>query len=453
MINVLFIALEFPPLQVAGSFRALRFAKLLPSHGIRPIVVTFNPAQFTDSAIHKVSPAFASEIPADTPIYFLDVSAIETDKAPLPPGVQTPFRGTHCATFEELFSRVAADFEIDLIWATSPPFNVGPLAMAAKQYFSRPLLLDMRDAWSQWGSAPFRTWFHYRAILAKERAMLNAADAVVSVTPQLVDMEWRLTRKSRSDFHWIPNAYDQEALPQGDISLAPGKRTYRIAYTGQFYYNNLHETPRGTIPWYRKMPHRWLHYHATQQRWIYRTPYFFFRAWKIFRDTYPDLAQRFEFHYVGNLPDWLPAMAGEFGLTEQCTWHGFKPKAETDAILGDCDAMLSTSIKVENGEDYCLASKTFDYIAARKPVLGFVCPGTQRDFLAGAGIAALFDPDDPKQCARQLHNLIENGVRQEIDHTYLERYSSLVTTKQLADLIRTTIAGAAQKSASASAVM
>ena len=35
MINVLFIALEFPPIQVAGSFRALRFAKLLPSHGIR----------------------------------------------------------------------------------------------------------------------------------------------------------------------------------------------------------------------------------------------------------------------------------------------------------------------------------------------------------------------------------------------------------------------------------
>jgi glycosyltransferase involved in cell wall biosynthesis len=452
MINVLFIALEFPPIQAAGAVRALRFARLLPGHGIRPIVVSFSPVQFTASAIHKVSPAFAREVPAETPIYFLDVSAIEPDKTPLAPGVHSPFRGTHCATVEKLFERVAADFDIDMIWATCPPFNVGPIAIAAKEHFRRPLLLDMRDAWSQWGSTPLRTWFHYRAILARERAMLDAADKIACVTPQLVEMELGLTRKPRQAFHWIPNAYDQESLPHGEISLAPGKQTCRIAYTGQFYYNQLHETADGIIPWFRKMPHRWLHYHPTRQRWIYRTPYFFFRAWKAFRDTYPDLAQRFEFHYVGNTPDWLPAMADSFGLTGQCTWHGFKSREETAAILDECDAMLSTSIKVENGEDYCLASKTFDYILARKPVLGFVCPGSQRNFLIGANIAALFDPDDPQRCASQLRSLIENGFCKEVDHAYLERFSSRATTKQLADLIKATVAERLRDSVTTSAV-
>ena len=435
MLNVLFIALEFPPIQAAGAFRALRFAKLLPDHGIRPIVVSFNPAQFLDSQVHQVSPAFAKEIPAETPLYLLDVSAIEPDKTPLAPGVGR-FRGTHCATFDDLFQRVGADFDIDMIWVTCPPFNVGPLAIAAKRHFKRPLLLDMRDAWSQWGSSPFRTWLHYRRVLTKEQTMLNAADSVVCVTPQLLDMEWALTRKPRDVFHWIPNAYEQENLPSGLLELTAGKGRLRVGYSGQFYYNSLYEDVSGVIPWYRKKPHRWLHYYSTRQRWLYRTPYFFFRAWRALRSDLPSLGDSIEFHYVGDVPSWLPLMAREHGIEDLCTWHGFKPKQEAQNIMNDCDAFLSTSIKVDGGEDYCLASKTFDYIAARKPVLGFVSPGTQYDFLKGSNIAVILDPDDTDAAAYGLAEVLREGVRREINSSYLSNYSSLETTRQLADLIK-----------------
>ena len=43
MTNLLLIALEFPPIQAAGTFRPLRFLTHLPKFGIRPIVVTFDP--------------------------------------------------------------------------------------------------------------------------------------------------------------------------------------------------------------------------------------------------------------------------------------------------------------------------------------------------------------------------------------------------------------------------
>ena len=436
MTNLLLIALEFPPIQAAGAFRPLRYVTHLPKLGIRPIVVTFDPTQLADGKLHVLNPALAAKVPGDTPIYLLDVTAIEPDRAPAPKIASDGIRGIRCASFEELFARLNAAHAIDAIWATCPPFNVAGLALAARDAFHKPLIVDMRDAWSQWGSAPFRTWLHYRRVLRDEVELMNAAEAVVCVTPQLAQMQWQLTRKPRHHFHWIPNAYDFDTPPPCELRLAPGKARLRISYVGQFYFNPLHEDADGIIPWYKKKPNRWLHYYATRQRWIYRTPYFFFRAWARLRETNPALGDRLEFHYVGQLPDWLPEMADAFGLGQLCTWHGVKPKQEAQDILEGSDALLSTSIKVVDGEDYCLASKTFDYIAAGKPVLGFVCPGTQRDFLVGSNIAMLFDPDDAEGSARQLGGLVEQGMTRKVDLGYLETYSSLATTRQLAEIVR-----------------
>ena len=440
MLNLLMIALEFPPIQVAGAFRALRFVTHLPKSGIRPIVVCFNPSQFANDTVHVLNRDLANRIPAETPIFFLDVSVLEANRPRLAESALGEFRGTHCYSMQELFGQIKKQFDIDAVYATCPPFNVKDLAIAAKRYFQKPLVLDVRDAWSQWGTAPFRTWFHYRNILKKEKEMLDAADAVTSVTTQLVDMEWKLTDKPKDRFHWIPNAYDQESLPSGEMVLEPNKERYKVAYVGQFYYNAVTETADGNVPWYRKMPHRWLHYHATRQRWIYRTPYFFFRAWQVFRESNPELSDRFEFHYVGHMQNWLAEMANEFGLSEFCTWHGFKSKQDTKTILDGCDAMLSTSIKVENGEDYCLASKTFDYIVAKKPVLGFVCPGSQQDFLVGSNISMLFDPDDSAASANKLRAMIDCGIRQEINHEFLDRFSAIATAADMSKVIHGMVA-------------
>jgi glycosyltransferase involved in cell wall biosynthesis len=436
MANLLLIALEFPPIQAAGSFRPLRFVTHLPKLGIRPIVVTLDPMQLADGKVHVLNRALAAKVPSDTPIYLLDVAAIEPDRPSASKAATESIRGVRCGSFEELFARLNATHAIDAIWATCPPFNVAGLALAARAVFAKPLIVDMRDAWSQWGSAPFRTWLHYRRVRRDEVELMNAADAVVCVTPQLAQMQWQLTRKPPHHFHWIPNAYDFERPPPCQLHLAPGNARLRISYVGQFYFSTLHEDADGIIPWYKKKPHRWLHYYATRQRWIYRTPYFFFRAWACLRETNPALGNRLEFHYVGQLPDWLPGMADTFGLGQLCTWHGFKSKQEAQDILEGSDALLSTSIKVLGGEDYCLASKTFDYIAAGRPVLGFVCPGTQRDFLVRSSISVLFDPDDAEGSARQLGALIENGVTRKVDLEYLEAYSGQSTTRQLAAIVR-----------------
>ena len=48
MINILFIAFEFPPLNRGGVYRPLSFVKYLPQFGINPVVVTLDPNSYAD---------------------------------------------------------------------------------------------------------------------------------------------------------------------------------------------------------------------------------------------------------------------------------------------------------------------------------------------------------------------------------------------------------------------
>ena len=201
MTNLLLIALEFPPIQAAGTFRPLRFLTHLPKFGIRPIVVTFDPMQLADGVTCSIAPwqRRCRAIRRFTCSTWPRLS--RTGPRHRSSRRDVHYRGVGCASFEELFARLNATHAIDAIWATCPPFNVAGLALAARDAFDKPLIVDMRDAWSQWGSAPFRTWLHYRRVLRDEVELMNAADAVVCVTPQLAQMQWQLTRKPRDQFH------------------------------------------------------------------------------------------------------------------------------------------------------------------------------------------------------------------------------------------------------------
>ena len=48
MINILFIAFEFPPLSRGGVHRPLAFLKYLPESGINPVVITLDPESYPD---------------------------------------------------------------------------------------------------------------------------------------------------------------------------------------------------------------------------------------------------------------------------------------------------------------------------------------------------------------------------------------------------------------------
>ena len=439
MQRVLFLALEFAPVQQTGAFRSIKFVKYLRSFGIEPIVVTIATEEASRTFGAPIDMALLDELPEGTEIHYL--RSLERSNGEgrfarawrllttASDGFYRRYRDALAHTIDGIGTR----HHIDAVYASLPPFGAGRLAVDAARALSAPLIIDMRDAWSEFGAAPFPTRLHHTMVIREERSVLSSAHRVVVVTPELGELY--LAAHPALDparIVVLPNGFDGDAPLAERATCGPAAQACSIAYVGSYYYDPRHDDRR---PWYRRPPHRWLHHQPKRDSWLHRSPEFFFRAWERLLATDPAIGNRIRFHHIGRVPDWLGPMAARHGVLDRCVFHGTVPSSELPALLGGMSAMLSTSLRPEHGRDYCLASKTFDYVAAGKPIIGFVVEGAQRDFLVRSGMAVIADPDQPADGAAKLRELARGAFTPKPDHEFLARYHRRRTAGRLARVI------------------
>ncbi|MBI5800793.1 MAG: glycosyltransferase family 4 protein [Verrucomicrobia bacterium] len=440
--NLLMLAFEFPPLGGVGVQRSLKFAKYLPEHGVRPVVVTPDKESIEAVIGPAREAALLDELPAATGI----------ERVPCPPvrrggsrigdwlhqffslgeGLGRAWREPLLAAWPELVRREKPD----ALYVSVPPFSMAPLAVELAQRSGLPLILDFRDNWSQWCCSPQPSWLHYRLTLRRERACLDAASAVVGVTRQLVeDLQRAHPGVPAEKFHVVANGYDASLPDSPAARPAPCEKPFVIGYVGSFYYTP--ETRAALLgPWWQRSPHRWLQYAPRREDWLYRSPFFFFRALRRLLYGRPELRSRVKVRFVGDTPSWLRAQVEEFGLTDVVEHLGRMSHRACLEFQASCDALLATSAKVIGGRDYCIAGKTFEYVASRTPIIAFVTEGEQREFLAASGLAIVCDADEPEAGARGLAELIEGCFSPVPNLPYLRGFHRRETGRQMADLVR-----------------
>lgn len=437
------LAFEFPPMSGVGMVRSLALAKYLPTADVTPVVVT------TDA--NSLAAWFGRPLD-DAPLPQLPPSVV-IHRVPCPtpslPETRTGRRlrrlmslddediGTHWAPpLTAIWDRVVAETKPDALYVSLPPFSVAAVAVTLAERSRLPLILDFRDAWSQWCNSPRLSWLHYRLLLGRERHVLSAAAAVVATTSQTV-MEMQRVHPDipRGKFHVVPNGYDA-ALPELQ-PRRPDVLPFVIGYVGSFYY--LPELRSAIVePWWRRPPQRWLLYSPRREDWLYRTPYFFFRALQRLLERRPELRDRVRVRFAGDPVAWLTAQVAEFGLQDVVEQVGRLPHAEALAFQARCDALLSTSAKTIDGRDQFVAGKTFEYVAAGRPIIGFVSEGEQKDFLQQSGIAAICDPDDPAGAAAMLERVITGDFNPVQNRPFLEGFHRREIARQMAVAIAMT---------------
>lgn len=184
-----------------------------------------------------------------------------------------------------------------------------------------------------------------------------------------------------------------------------------------------------------------LQYAPRREDWLYRSPYFFFKAVRRLFELRPALKPRVRLRFAGHKPDWIDAQVHEFGLADNVEFLGFLTH---DAVLDfqrTCDALLVTSSKVLGGQDYSIAGKTFEYFTFRKPIIGFVTAGAQKDELSQSGMALICDPDDTDAAATSLADLIDGRVSFPPDAAFLAQRHRRHLTRQLASLLHDVATG------------
>jgi hypothetical protein len=443
LINILFIAFEFPPLNLGGVHRPLAFVKWLPQSGINPVVITVDKESYPELFdTYRYDETLGKEIRESTVLI-----PVKSDK--IPPAskfgqfasIYFTIHGNETKYWKNGFYKAVESavkkYAPRAIFATVPPFSILPLATEVAKKHGLPLILDFRDAWSQWRTIPYGTIFHYWKTLQMEGKYLKRADAIITTSEQTLNDFKKLHREiPAGKLYYVPNGYN------GSLNLwqpiAKDKPEFVIGYVGSFYYSP--EARKQMLqPWWQKRGHRILQYIPNRQDWLYRSPYFFFKAIQQLNISDPVLGSKIRIRFAGKIQDWLKDMIRSFGLEDKVSLMGEISHKESLSFQADCDALLITSARQMGGRDYSIAGKTFEYLQMQKPIIAFVSDGAQKDLLKKGGTALICNPDDTEESVRLLSALFKGSLDLHPDLVFLQGLSRKVLTERLAEIISSQI--------------
>lgn len=375
--RVLMASWLFPPHSSIGAKRAWRFARHLPSHGWLPTVLcrrvpppgSFDASDWTLPPEVTLSPTYDAAVMS----VLADRGARTIDRTSSNDVVRERLRRSLGARISERWDRFVdavvpmetaiihaphAAGELDrllpshdLLWTTSYPYHTHAIGLRAARRHGRPWVADLRDPWTP-------NWVHrrkyapVRSIEARvERAVYEAADAVVVTTETLAALDRERFPRWAGKIHCVHNSYDGEARP----AAAP-------ADDG---------------------PQRWVHFGNVYGPWSLETV---FRAMarrpgRVVLDNH------------GKLSDRDRDLADSLGLSESVRVRPALPFEEGMRRLESAHALVLAAWNHPDAGLY-LQGKLYDYLRAGRPI---VAESSQRevvDIIRRTGAGVVVAPGD-----------------------------------------------------------
>lgn len=416
--RIALVALEFPPLNTAGSVRPFRMAELLAAHGFDVTVFTLSKSKDFEifqkpNNLHLESDRFnlIEVIPShpekirrnklhawfSTGDFYLDAWGEDAIRA----------LRNHAETFGKP----------DFILGTCPPFSTAKLIRKMGRVLNVPYILDLRDAWSQWNVNPLTSYAHYSKVLSDERKCIRDAFMTLTTSEQTrLDL---MKLHGKLNIITVENGYDVPIeFPQRIKWDFNSLQKITIGYVGSFYFDpDAHQ--RMHTPWYKRSPHRWLHYAPRLEDWTYRSPRYFFQILHALFDKKPEWRAKIQIEFVGTVPAWLQELIAEFKFDDIVHLHGQVSLEESLQLQKSFDFFLGTSAKIQGQPDYSMGSKYFEALQFLKPIIAVCGESPLKDMVLGGNIGVVLDPDDVEASASKLEHFIQAG-RIELNADFLK---------------------------------
>ena len=213
----------------------------------------------------------------------------------------------------------------DVVVSSGPPHTAHEAAKTIAARAGLPLVLDMRDPWSEESAMPdeLRGTVWRRETRARERACVSAASLVVVTSKAHEELQIAKYPDVRHRIMTVMNGADSDPLPTG----SSGTR-FVIAFTGLIY---LGRNPR---PLFRA-------------------------ASRVVRATGAS-PNEFAVEFMGaDACDGVPltTIAQEEGLGAHFRSHGFRPRSEALELLSNASLLVSLPLRTE----MTLPAKLFEY--------------------------------------------------------------------------------------------
>lgn len=422
--RVLVVAYYFPPMGLSGVQRTLKFVKYLPNYGWKPTVLTVEPGGY-----------FAHDDSLLKELERHDVEIARTKNAGPGRAFSTKENVKLPAEWvRKLFSRVSDTIFIpdnkigwkrkavamalslhektpfDMIFATAPPFTDFLVGAEIKQHLNIPLVFDYRDPWIEYPYKFYPTPLHKLRNIQLERWAIKASSHIVTTNRRVKELLIkRYGFLSYNDIEIIPQGFDPEDFNGSNGSLSEGiiPRTdkMRLTYAGVF--------------------------------WEDRKPdYFLYALHDLFREQ-PMLRGRIEALFIGKFRKENSKLVEKLKLHDTIKVVDYLPHQHCVNNL-----LASDVLWMMVNDDVGSPGKTYEYIGARKPILGCAPEGFLKQTILEAG-GRVTAPDDVvgiKRAIEQFYHDFEEGKLQGPRPEVVEKYNRVKLTEQLVKVFESLLA-------------
>jgi len=417
--RVLVIAYYFPPMGLSGVQRTLKFVKYLSQFGWHPTVLTVDPRGYfakddtllpelegRNVTIVRTAPSGPSRFLKKKEVVELPSEWKRKLLSRLSDTVFIPdnkIGWRRRAVARALALHREAPF--DLIFATAPPFTSFLIGRKLKRKIDKPLVFDYRDPWVDYPFKFYPTPLHKLANIILERRALRSSSHIITTNRRVKEEILRRYRfLTYHDIDIISQGFDSAdfasaGLPGEKKSRTgpQGDRRMRITYAGVF--------------------------------WEDRVPDYFLRALHdLFSET-PRLRGRIEAVFVGKFRDENMKLVVKLGLQDTVRVLGYLPHRECVRELCASDVLWMTV-----GDDLGSPGKVYEYIGARKPILGLVPEGYLKSTILEAG-GRTVRPDDVPGIRNALGEFLALHEKRQLKGPgahVVEKYDRLALTGVLA---------------------
>ncbi len=399
---MLIIARYFPPIGGAGVHRTLGSVRHLREHGYDPLVVT-GPGQ-PRSRWDAHDTELLDRIPPDVAVHRV------TGPEPVAPSgirarVQRLRVGTHEWVQWWIDEAVRVGLEVgrdaDLVIASCAPYETAIAGARIAAELGIPWAADLEDPWALDEMRLHPTGLHAAIDRRRMRRALAGASAVVMAAPEAA-------ARVR---HAMPELDDRAVtgIPIGfepdDFGVAPTPRdpgVFRIVHTGSMH-TDFGMTLRRTRARRRLLGGTWPGLDI-----LPRSHFFLLRAIEELIEEDPSLRGSVELCLAGSLT------AGDRAIAEQHDFvrmEGLLPHSETVALMRSADLLFLPMQDLPRGTRAGLIPyKTYEYLAAERPILAAVPDGDVRDLLTPLDHASLVRPADVSGMVEILRERVSAGL-------------------------------------------